>query len=117
MTLYEMLPKDGSETGITDKDYDMESYFYYEENGDDWDKAMMDLAKLLTVDSVAPSGNIVVNLSELIEAHITALRATDLFISDEVDIDDIMDGIEAILAGNVSEEWMQEFVDVLGKEG
>ena len=112
MTLYEMLPKDGSETGITDIDYDMESYFYYTEDGDKWDTAMMDLAKLLTVDHVAPSGNIVVNLSALIEAHIPLFG--DLFIVN--DIDAIMDDIEPILSGNVSEEWMQEFVEILGRE-
>ena len=114
MTLYDMLPKDGSETGITDRDYDMESYFYFTEDGDEWDMAMMDLAKILTADHVAPSGNIVVNLSEVIEDHLKALRASDLFISKEVDLDEIMDGIETILAGNVSEDWMVKFVDILG---
>lgn len=115
MTLYDFLPRDGSEQTVIDKDYDIETYFYYTENGDKWDNAMMDLAKLLTVSEYDPlmvnDSPVTVDLSGLIDAHIGYLNG--LFI--EADIDTIMDDMEAILAGNVSEKWLQEFVSILEK--
>ena len=108
MTLYDILPKNGDETTVYDKDYDIETYFYYSDNGDAWDNAMMDLAKLLEVVETSPSA-VTVDLSGLIESKIEKL--IDLFI--DCDIDSIMDDIESILAGNVSQQWLIDFVKAL----
>lgn len=110
MTLYDILPKNGDETTVHDKYYDIETYFYYSDNGDAWDNAMMDLAKLLEVVETNPNG-VIVDLSGLIESKIEKL--IDLFI--DCDIDSIMDDIESILAGNVSEKWLVDFVKALSE--
>lgn len=113
MTLYDYIEqtKDWENT-VFDKDYDIEIYFYkndYEEM-DSWNKSMERLSKLLTVDSISKNG-VIVNLSELIESKLENLKNAKLF--RVVDIDWIMDDIEAIISGNVSEEWMEKFVDAL----
>ena len=110
MTLYELLPKNGDEVTVWDKDYDMETYFSYTKDGDDWDKAMMDLAKLVEVVEEHDTG-VVVDFAGLIEPKVDNL--SDLFIDN--DIDAIMGELDLILAGNVSEKWLIKFVDVLGK--
>lgn len=104
MTLYDVLPRDGEEFAVSDRDYDSEYYFYFSDNGDKWDIAMMELAKKLTL-----TGEHEVNLSELIESKMSNLN--DLFI--DCDIDSIMDDMENILAGNVSEEWLTNFVNMI----
>ena len=111
MTLKEYIwnTPEGDEITVWDKDYDMEVYFYNQEY-DAWDQAMMDLASKLDVINTT-NGGVVVNLSELIERNIDALSASDLFY--DTDIDSIMDDMESILAGNVSEDWLQKFVDCL----
>lgn len=112
MTLYEYLQNTNDwETTIWDKDYDIETYFY-KEDSTAWDKAMNNLAKLLTITSFSKDG-LVVNLSEVIENKIPALKKSDLFNICEIGL--IMDDINPILAGNVSEEWLVEFVDILSK--
>lgn len=112
MKLYEYLDlmPEGEELTVWDKDYDMETYFYGGEPEDEWDKAMSDLSKLLTVEEIKNNG-VTVNLSEIIESKTDKLDKANLFI--ECDIDSIMDDIDNILAGNVSEEWMEEFVVAL----
>ena len=111
MTLYEYLQKTRDwETTVWDKDYDVETYFYKTDDKDKWDKAMNELAKLLTVFDFGKNG-VTVNLSEVIENKLLQLKDADLFL--RYDIGSIMDGIDYILAGNVSEEWLTEFVDVL----
>lgn len=109
MTLYELLPKNGEEVTVWDKDYDMETYFSYTKDGDDWDKAMMDLAKLLQVVENSSKG-ITVDFTGLIEPKVDNLK--DLFVDN--DIDAIMDELDLILAGNVGEKWMTKFVEILG---
>ncbi len=112
MTLYnylELMPK-GEELTVWDKDYDMETYFYGGKPDDKWDKAMSDLSKLLTVEEIRSNG-VTVNLSKIIENKINELNKADLFI--RCDIDSIMDDIDNILAGNVSENWLEQFVVVL----
>ena len=113
MTLYDYIKqtKDWENT-VFDKDYDIEVYFYKNDDGelDSWDKSMENLSKLLIVDSISKNG-VTVNLSELIESKLENLKKADLFI--RTDIDSIMDDIEAIISGNVSEEWMEEFVKTL----
>ena len=112
MKLYDYisLMPDGEELTVWDKDYDMETYFYGGEPEDKWDKAMSDLSKLLTVEEIKNDG-VTVNLSEIIESKTDKLDKANLFI--ECDIDSIMDDIDNILAGNVSEEWMEQFVVAL----
>lgn len=113
MTLYEYLKKTSDwEITVWDKDYDMETYFYKEDDKDAWDKAMNDLAKLLTITQFG-NGGVIVNLAEVIEKKLPELKKADLFI--HCNIDAIMDDIDNILAGCVSEEWLTEFVDVLKK--
>ena len=112
MTLYDYLNlmSEGEELTVWDKDYDMETYFYGGKPDDAWDKAMSDLSKLLTITEIR-NGGVIVNLSEIIENKLDSLEKTDLFI--RCDIDSIMDDIDNILAGNVSENWMERFVAAL----
>ena len=112
MTLYDYLKlmPEGEELTVWDKDYDIETYFYGGKPDDKWDKAMSDLSKLLTIEEIKNNG-ITVNLSEIIENKLEGLNKADLFI--RCDIDSIMDNIDNILAGNVSENWMQKFVAAL----
>ena len=113
MKLYDYLVtlEEGTELTVWDTDYDIESYFYNDEADDDWQTSMLKLAKLLDVIEVKERG-VVVNLSEVIEKKLNELKEADLFI--KCNIDSIMNDIQNILAGYVSEEWFKEFVDVLG---
>ena len=112
MTLYDYLKlmPEGEELTVFDKDYDMETYFYGGKPNDKWDKAMFNLSKLLTIEEIRNNG-VTVNLSKIIENRIEELSNANLFI--RCDIDSIMDDIDNILAGNVSENWMDEFVSIL----
>lgn len=112
MKLYEYLDlmPEGEELTVWDRDYDMETYFYGGKPDDKWDNAMSDLSKLLTIEEIRNNG-ITVNLSEIIESKIDSLDKAELFI--RCDIDSIMDDIDNILAGNVSENWMEQFVAAL----
>ena len=113
MTLQEYMnnTKDWEIT-VWDKDYDIETYFYVNENKDNWDKSMDKLAGLLNITEFSKEG-VTVNLSEVIEKSIPRLKNSGLFVV--CDIDSIMGDIAAILAGNVSEAWFEEFVAVLGE--
>lgn len=114
MTLYEYLEQTTDcEVTVWDKDYDMETYFYKTDGIDVWDKAMNDLAKLLTISRFSKDG-LVVNLSEVIEKKIPQLEKADLFI--KCKIEPIMNDIDNILAGCVSESWLEKFVEALSKE-
>ena len=112
MKLYEYLDlmPEGEELTVWDIDYDMETYFYGGKPDDKWDKAMSNLSKLLTIEEIRNNG-VTVNLSEIIENKLENLNKADLFI--RCDIDSIMDDIDNILAGNVSENWMERFVSAL----
>ena len=114
MTLYEYLEQTTDwEVTVWDKDYDLETYFYKTDGKDKWDKAMNDLAKLLTISQFSKDG-LVVNLAEIIEKKIPQLKEADLFIACK--IDPIMNDIDNILAGCVSEGWLEKFVGALSKE-
>ena len=112
MTLYEYLKsrEDGAEITVYDKDYDMESYFYNDVPDDEWSLAMEDLSKLLTVTKIIKD-SVEVNFSELIESKMDNIKKADLF--EECDIDEIMECLDYIIAGNVSEKWMCKFVEAL----
>ncbi len=116
MKLYDLLEvcEDGCEIVVLDENYDVETYFYSGTGGDLWDEAMLRLAKLLDIKEIKYTLAVEVNLSEIIENKIEELKKADLFI--ECDIDSIMDDIDNILAGNVSEKWLDRFVKVLEGE-
>lgn len=114
MKLYDYLVtlEEGTELTVWDTDYDIESYFYNDEADDDWQTSMLKLAKLLDVIEVKERG-VVVNLSEVIEKKLNELKEADLFI--KCNIDSIMNDMQNILSGYVSEEWFKEFVEILGR--
>lgn len=111
MTLGEYIRQTdyGSEITVWDKDYDIEVYFDNYGN-DAWANAMMAFADKLNIVKFRTNG-VVVNMSDVIERNIDNPKFKDLFI--RVSVDDIMDDIENILAGYVSEEWLTEFADCL----
>jgi hypothetical protein len=113
MTLYEYIKSapDGEEIAVHDQDYDMESYFYNDDvDGDVWQEDMLKLARLLTV--IESDGNhVTVNFSNLIVKKLDKLEAANLFI--RCNTNAIMNDIDNILAGYVSEEWLTRFVKVL----
>lgn len=101
---------DGDEITVWDKDYDTEIYFCKDDNPDEWTKAINKIASELDVVKVGERA-VVVNLGDLISKRLSILNKADLFI--QCDIDSIMDDIESIFAGNVSENWMIKFADAL----
>ena len=109
MTLKDYLSQtpEGEEITVWDNTYDVEVYFYNQET-DAWDKAMMDLADKLDVVSISNNG-VTVDLYGLIERNLENIEG--LFY--DPDIDAIMDDMENILAGAVSEDWFVEFVNCL----
>ena len=109
MTLYDYLQThDYFELTVQDEDYDTETYFYKEVSDDEWDKAIVELSKMLEV-TRANDRVVCVNLSQLIESKLDNLG--DLF--NVLDVDEIMEDIDSILAGNVSERWLTKFVQAL----
>lgn len=112
MKLYDYikLREKGAEITVYDKEYDMETYFYSDKPNDDWDKAIEDLSKILTVTKIIKD-SVEVNFSELIELKMDNIKKADLF--KECDIDEIMENLNYIIAGNVSEKWMCKFVEAL----
>lgn len=111
MTLLEYIRTcpEGDEITVWDNDWDMETYFYNQAD-DDWDRAMMKLASKLNVIEVQDDG-VVVDFYDLIERNQPALEKSDLFY--DTDVDAIMEDMDNILAGYVSEEWLSRFVDCL----
>lgn len=109
---YLRLTEDGEEVTVHDKDYDIETYFYKKENGgnDLWSESMENLSKLMNITKIK-NNSVEVNLSDIIENKISELKKSDLFFN--CDIDSIMDDIENILSGNVSEKWLEKFVIIL----
>ena len=111
MTLKEYLMQtpEGEEITVWDNTYDIEVYFY-NQNDDAWDDAMMNLADKLNIVEVRNDG-VIVDLYELIDRNIDNPEFKRLFIT--VDTDTIMDDMESILAGYVSEEWLSDFANCL----
>lgn len=114
MKLYDLLQNSNDEITVWDRDYDVEMYFYGTHYGgtsnDNWDKSMAELSKRLDVVVFSTHG-VTVNMSELIEKNLENIKKTDLFISN--DIDDIMEDMPNIIAGHVSEKWLEKFVSAL----
>ena len=118
MTLYDYIKESKSwEITVWDDDYDVEVYFYKPDdynNLDLWDKAMMELSKLLTISTFNENG-VSVNLSSLIAKHLATLKEKEIF-TPISDIDEIMFEIHSIISGNVSDKQMWDFVSVLIRE-
>jgi hypothetical protein len=113
MKLYDYLNlmEDGEELTVWDTDYDIETYFYSgNDTEDSWDSSMEELSKLLTIKKIHTTG-VEVNLSNVIEGKIAELEKANLF--HYCNIESIMSDIDNILAGNVSEKWLEKFVEVL----
>lgn len=112
MKLYDYLSlmPEGNELTVWDKDYDIETYFYSDKPASDdiWGKSMWKLAEILEIIQINANG-VTVNLADAIERNID--KFSELF--ESCDIDDIMEDIPNIFAGNVSEDWMERFVDIM----
>lgn len=118
MTLYDYIKKSTDwEITVWDDVYDVEVYFYKPDdynNLDLWDKSMVELSKLLEIVEVSSSG-VTVKLSKLIEDNFDKISNNDFFLI-KMDIDNIMTCMNPILSGNVSENWMSNFVNVLKED-
>lgn len=118
MTLYDYIKKSTDlEITVWDDVYDVEVYFYKPDDYDKldlWDKSVLELSKLLEIIEINSSG-VTVKLSKLIEDNIDKINSNDFF-QVEMDVDDIMDCMNSIISGNVSEEWMSDFVNVLKED-
>ena len=111
MTLLEyIINSDEEEITVTDECFDIETYFYLFDYEDRWSKAMNDLAEMLTVKEIN-HGTAIVNLSEVIENNLQNLNKADLFT--KCSLNAVMGSIESIIAGNVSEQWFERFVNAL----
>lgn len=111
MTLLEyIINSDEEEITVTDECFDIETYFYLFDYDDRWSKAMNDLAEMLTVKEIN-HGTAIVNLSEVIENNLQNLNKADLFT--KCSLNAVMGSIESIIAGNVSEQWFERFVNAL----
>ena len=123
MTLQDLMNEThGKEITVHDTNYDMEAYFY---GRSDWEpekewqeenKAKQTLSSLLDIEDLdidTDKENITatVNLSGLIERNLDKLEQEDLFINP--DINAIMDDMQNILTGYVSEEWFEKFANAL----
>lgn len=94
-----------SELTVFDVNYDIEVYFYNSKH-DLWDKTMFKFAHKLDIISIGSNG-VIVNMSDVIEKNIN--NFDDLFYDNSTDA--IMDDIENILSGCVSENWFSNFVN------
>ena len=111
MTLAEyILNSNEDEITVTDECFDMETYFYPFDMEEKWDRAMRKFAEMLTVKEIN-HGIAIVNLSEVIENNLQNLKKADLFT--KCSLNAVMGSIESIIAGNVSEQWFERFVNAL----
>ena len=111
MKLYDYLKlmPEGNELTVWDKDYDIETYFYSDRPLDDrWGKSMWKLAEILDIIQINMNG-VTVNLAEVIEKKLDEIST--LFV--QCDIEDVMENIPNIFAGNVSEGWMERFINIM----
>lgn len=118
MTLYEYISiyhfndaKFIDEVTVFDRDYDVEVYFYRPSPNDDlFEKAKTLISKKLDVVGFCGRG-VVVNLSDVIERNLDNGVFEELFIHN--DVDSIMDDIENIFSGYVSDQWLMDFANSL----
>lgn len=122
MTLYEFMKTyDSWEVTCWDKEIDVEFYFYNEDDAeaenDLWDSTMLRLSKLLEVVEVVDGEpgmreGVVVDMYGLIEKHLAQLKAAHI-IGKRTDTADVVENMEMILAGNLTEKEFDEFVSAL----
>lgn len=122
MTLYEFMKTyDGWELTCWDKEIDVEFYFYNDDEAeaqnDVFDNAMLRLSKLLEVVEVVEGEpgmreGVVVDMYGLIDKHLAAMKAAHI-IGKHADTADVVEDMEMILAGNLTEEDFDEFVSAL----
>lgn len=110
MKLIELLKKN-QEWTCWDTDYDMEFYMeLLDEKNDNYNKAMMTFARCVEVADISPKG-ITVKATELIEKNLEREEFRELFI--DPDIDAVMCGWDAIMAGYASESWYGKFAELV----
>lgn len=108
---YLNLMDEHDELTVFDNTYDTEFYFSpMPFSNSSWEKSMQELTKLLTITKIYEHG-VAVNYTEIVEKKLKELEEADLFI--HCDIDSIMCDMNNIMAGYVSEDWMEEFVNIL----
>lgn len=99
------------ELTVFDNTYDTEFYFSPMPLSDDsWERSMQELTKLLKITKIYEHG-VAVNFTEIVEKKLKKLEEANLFI--HCDIDSIMCDMDNIMAGYVSENWMEKFVNIL----
>lgn len=112
LTLLDYLKHRKGETiCVVDSDYDGEFYFEYGDDMDKWDRAMNKIASKLTIEEFCTNGAVKVKLGNLIQKHMNQIIKADIFNSN--DVDDIMNDMTEILAGYVSEKWLEKFANCL----
>lgn len=111
MTLYDYLKlmETGDELTVFDTDYDIEVYFF-NQCEDFWDEQIMKFAQVLEVKKILNHG-VEVNFTEVINKNLDEIKKAGLF--NYTDEESIVCCLDSVLAGNVSEEWMYQFVKIL----
>lgn len=113
MTLYEYLKSKPSETEIIvcDREYEMAVYFYSNEPKNEWDIAIEDLSKMVSITKIINDYTVEVNFSELIEQKLDNIKKTGLF--RWYTINHIMGCLSDMIFGCTSEEFLVKFVEAL----
>lgn len=116
---YLSLCEDGMEVTVWDKDWDMETHFYTPLNEeDDFEKAMKLIARCVDICEIKKKG-VEVNFFDVIKKSKDALIKAG-FYNDTQDEDDMMDDVDVILAGNLSEEntlkWAETICNALNEQ-
>ncbi|MCM1157781.1 MAG: hypothetical protein NC300_03735 [Bacteroidales bacterium] len=106
------LMPEGDKFTVWDKENDIETYFYKDRSDadDKQGEAMWKFTGVLDIATIH-TNSVAVKLSDLIEAKLNKLKDMDLFNS--YDLEDIMLDILNSFAGNISENWMEQFVEIL----
>ena len=113
-TLYDYLLHCESDEEITvwDTDWDMETYFYTPLNEeDDFHKAMKIVSQCVDVCEIRKNG-VEVNFYDVIKKSRNALIAGG-FYRENQDADDMMEDVDKILAGNLSEEDTLKWAEII----
>lgn len=113
MKLFEYLAmtEEDAEITITDKEYDTETYIYNSKPSDKWDELIIELEKMVSVVEVKSWGTVVVDFTKLLESKIDKITKSGLFGSN--DIEDLVCTMDGIISGNVSEKWLEKFIETL----
>lgn len=116
MKLKELLKamQDGTEITVVDNEWDVdECYFYNDFRDSKWDKPMEKLSNGLEIVEMLEH-KVAVNFSEIIEKNIEEINKAELFETPK-SLEYIMVNLNLILSGMVSEEWFEEFVNIITK--